>query len=104
MDWYQKKNTPTVTSHIPLFFGGVFEQNVRVFEARKMEWRMDFFVSSGVVDCGGGNGGGDNSNGGGDRGDDGDDGGGKNVCCDDDEEDDGDGDSDNGGGGEGGDE
>jgi len=29
----QKKNTPTVTSHIPLFLGGVFfEQNVRVFE------------------------------------------------------------------------
>ncbi len=28
-----KKNTPTVTSQIPLFFGGVFEQNVRVFEA-----------------------------------------------------------------------
>ena len=43
MDWFQKKNTLTVTSHIPLFFGGVFLQNVRVFEARKMEWRMDFF-------------------------------------------------------------
>jgi len=45
VDWYQKKNTPTVTSHIPLFFGGIFEQNVRVFEARKMERRMDFFVN-----------------------------------------------------------
>jgi len=35
VDWYQKKNTPTATSQIPLFFGGVFEQNVRVFEARE---------------------------------------------------------------------
>ena len=30
-----EKNTPTVTSQIPLFLGGVFEQKVRVFEARE---------------------------------------------------------------------
>ena len=48
MDWYQNKNTPTVTSHIPLFLGGVFEQNVRVFEAHKMERMMDFFCFSNI--------------------------------------------------------
>ena len=26
MDWYPKKNTPTVTSHIPLFLGGYFSK------------------------------------------------------------------------------
>ena len=44
-----EKNTPTVTSQIPLFLGGYLSKmfgylTTRVFEAPKMEWRMDFFV------------------------------------------------------------
>jgi len=33
--WYRKKYTPTVTSRSTPRFGGVFEQNRMVFEARK---------------------------------------------------------------------
>ena len=38
-----EKNTPTVTSQIPLFLGGYLSKIVGVCGVRKMEWRMDFF-------------------------------------------------------------
>ena len=49
VDWYQKKNTPSVTSQIPLFFGGYLSKMLgylRHASQAKMEWRMDFFVSN----------------------------------------------------------
>ena len=44
--WYRKIYPYCHISKYPSFWRGMYsvcEQNVMIFEARKMEWRMDFF-------------------------------------------------------------